>query len=125
MKKYYRNCDPEEVDSRGNVTCERRILHIVSTKLSYEQMRDAIVFTFDDHPIIPKLVRNQSTTLDKLLEETNQTFTGTEIEELRELKDLSAKGKVAYEDLIALLKWVKTYSERFLSLSLSHSMVLD
>jgi len=125
MKEYYRNCDPEEVDSRGNVTCERRVLHIVSTKLSYEQMRDAIIFTFDDHPIIPELVKNPNKKLDEILEEKKVNLDDREMEELRELKDLSAKGKVGDEDLIALLKWVKTYSERSLSLFLSNSMVLD
>jgi len=111
MKEYYRNCDPEEVDSRGNVTCERRVLHIVSTKLSYEQMRDAIFFTFDDHPIIPKLIRNPNAILDKLLEETNQTFTRIEMKQMKKLEGFSGfKMDVKNEpNIVDLMSWVYGY----------------
>ena len=115
MKEYYRNYDPEEVDSRGKKQiCKRRILHIVSTALSFETMKNAILFTFDDHPIIPELIRNLNTTLDDILEE-NGISLGDErkMKKLRELQDLLKQNQE--DEIDDLMRWVSFYCNEFVS----------
>jgi len=122
MKEYYRNCDPEEVDIKGRRTCDRRVLHLVSTALSYETLEDAVAFTFDDHPIIPKLIRNPNAKLDKLLEETNQTFTEMQMNQMKKLEGYSGFKKVSLKnepDFIELLEWVIGYCNRLTLLFIS------
>jgi len=107
MKEYYRNYDPAKVDIRGKRPSERRVLHIVSTALSLDTLKDAIVFTFDDHPIIPELVMNSDATLDEILDEKG-VLKDKEYRKLRELEvKLSTKKR---KDL---LEWVVDYCNKF------------
>jgi len=120
MKEYYRNYDPEEKDQivDDKLICKRRVLHIVSTALSFEQMKDAILFTFDDHPIIPKLVRNQNTALDEILEEKRISLEEEEkeeMEEMRELQDLLNRNQE--DDIVAILKKIKNICNKFVILN--------
>ena len=118
MKEYYRNYDPEEVDRSGDKICERRILHIVSTALSFEAMKNAILFTFDDHLIISELVRNPKMTLDDILEQN-----GISLEDEREMEMLNHLESIlhhedweldANEEILCLIRWVYGYCKRFL-----------
>jgi len=114
MKEYYQNCDPDEVENDKPI-CDRRILHIVSTALSFETLKDAIAFTFDDHPIIPKLIRNPNAKLDELLKETNQTFTSMQMNQMKELEGFSGFEKVRKTNLpniLDLIGWVIGYCAR-------------
>ena len=98
MKEYYRNCDPNEVDIRGRRTCERRVLHIVTAALHFGTLKDAIALTFHDHPIIPKLIENEETSLDIILEETGISLEDKEMKDFRDLKEsLKSIGAVTNE----------------------------
>jgi len=108
MKEHYRNYDPDEVDRRGKKTSERRVLHIVSTALSFEAMKDAIIFTFDDHPIIPELVKNRIAKLDKLFEENGISLGDKrKMKKLRELQDLLKRNQE--NEIDDLMGWVYGY----------------
>ena len=114
MKEYYQNCDPDEVENDKPI-CDRRILHIVSTALSLDTLKCAIAFTFDDHPIIPELVKNQDAKLDELLKDTKQTFTNMQMKKLRELEGFSGIEKVRKTNLpniLDLIGWVIGYCAR-------------
>jgi len=113
MKEYYRNCDPDEKDQieDDKPLCERRILHVVSTALSYGTLKNAILFTFDDHPIIPELVKNPKMTLDDIIEEKKMKLDDKENEEeMEELINLEIllnddeDERKEYEALRILLK---------------------
>jgi len=116
MKEHYRNYDPDEVDRRGKKTSERRVLHIVSTALSFEAMKDAIIFTFDDHPIIPELVKNRIAKLDKLFEENGISLGDKrKMKKLRELQDLLKRNlqkRNQENEIDDLMGWVCGYCNR-------------
>ena len=111
MKEYYRNCDPDEKDQieDDKPLCERRILHVVSTALSYGTLKNAILFTFDDHPIIPELVMNSDKTLDQIIEEKKMKLEDKQSKKLRELKILLEDEDD--EDIVKVLKKIKSLED--------------
>ena len=117
MKEYYRNCDPNEVDSRGRRTCERRVLHLVTAALHFDTLKDAIALTFHDHPIIPKLIENEETSLDGILRETGISLEDKEMKALKDLKEISKKYRSSFRDkrdeMDDLISWVAGYCGRF------------
>ena len=113
MRDYYGNYDPEEVDIRGHRTRERRVFHIVSTALSMDTLKDAILFTFEDHPIIPGLVRNPGASLDGLLEEMGISLDQREMGEMEELEMKLSTKKRTEKKIMDLLEWVVGYCDEF------------
>jgi len=115
MKEYYRNCDPNEVDRWGRRTCERRVLHLVTAALHFDTLKDAVALTFHDHPIIPKLIKNRKTSLDRILEETGISLEDKEMKALRDLKEISDDywSSDKRDEMDDLISWVAGYCGRF------------